>query len=57
MADENKKSTGKTILAKRTVNLGSKKDGSPKISVKRGDDLGSLSKDDQDIYRKYKIIY
>lgn len=56
MADENKKSTSKPILAKRTANLGSKKDGSPKISVKRGDDLGGLSKEDRDIYKKYKII-
>lgn len=49
-------STSSKFVAKVTKRVGSKKNGSPKIDVKRGQDLGNLSKDDQDIYRKYKII-
>lgn len=62
MADKNKsnakQSSGEepNFVAKRTAKVGTNKDGSPKISVKRGQDLGNLSKDDQEIYRKYNII-
>lgn len=59
MADKKsntKSSSEQTFVAKISKRLGSKRDGSPKIEVKRGQDLGTLSKDDQDLYRKYKII-
>lgn len=56
MADDKKSSTNDKFVAKRTARIGSKKDGSPKISVERGEDLGTLSKDDQELYRKYNII-
>ena len=57
MADKNKKSSADdTFVSKVTKTVGSNKDGSPKISVKKGQDLGTLSKDDQDTYRKYNII-
>lgn len=55
MADK-KSSSDKTFVAKVTKRVGSNKDGSPKIEVKRGQDLGTLSKDDQDVYKKYNII-
>lgn len=57
MADDKKSSSSDSkFVAKVTKRVGSKKNGSPKIDVKRGQDLGNLSKDDQDTYRKYKII-
>lgn len=56
MANDKKSSSDEKFEAKRTVNLGSKKDGSPKYAIKRGQDLGTLSKDDQELFRKHNII-
>ena len=55
MADK-KSSTDEKFVAKISKRLGSKKDGSPKYDIKRGQDLGTLSKDDQDLFKKHKII-
>lgn len=56
MAEDKKSNTGGKFVAKVTKRLGSKKNGSPRYSVTRGEDLGTLSKDDQDLFRKHNII-
>ena len=54
--NETKKETGKSeYIASRTARVGSKKDGSAKISTKRGEKL-SLTKDQADDYKRLKLI-
>lgn len=55
-ATSKKSNTNETFVAQRTINLGSNEDGSPKVEIKRGQNLENLSKDDQELYRKHKII-